>query len=123
MIASVRLNIPATGGSGVCTGVGAGPFTVIVTGLEVMLLPPSSVAFARTTWLPDVAVQMALYGSAVAVPTVTPSTVNTTLATPPSLSDAVAESVTACPTVKTWPFAGPVSDTVGGRLISPGPHG
>ena len=88
--------------------------TVTVTGAEVVELPAASLATARTVCWPAAAAvvsQEAAYGADVsAEPRFAPSTVNWTLVTP-TLSEAVACSVTVPDTVA--PPAGAVTATVG----------
>src|SRR5262252_8634585 len=78
---------------------------------------PLSTAVAVTVWLPLARpVALKLYGDVVSLLTSVPSTRNSTRATAPPGSLAVAESVTAAPEAKFWLAVGEVSDTVGGVL-------
>src|SRR5439155_10339763 len=106
------------------TVVGAGLLTVTVTAAEVVRLPAASRATAVSVWLPLVTVVVShvfVYGPAVSsVPRLAPSTLNCTPTTP-TLSLAVAETVTAVPDTVA-PVAGAVIETVGG-VGSGGPLG
>src|SRR3954470_19309438 len=90
--------------------------TVTVTVAAVVVFPAASRATAVNVWVPLVALvvsQVLVYGAAASSePQFTPSNLNCTPATP-MLSDAVAEMVTAGPDMVA-PFAGAVSETVGG---------
>src|SRR5438128_134778 len=89
--------------------------TVTLTPAETVTLPAASRATAVSVWDPAAEVdvfQAALYGATVSsAPILTPSTRNCTPATP-TLSAAVAETVTVPDTVA--PTTGAVIDTVGG---------
>lgn len=91
---------------------------VMVAVLVVALL--LSVATARRVWLPALALaQLAAYGALVATPSVLPSRKNSTLATLPSGSLAVAVTFTVLPALKVAPLAGEVRLTTGGWLAPP----
>src|SRR6266851_4055456 len=99
-------------------GPGPGPpllGTVTFTGAEVVVLPAASRATAVSVWLPAVAVvvfQATEYGAVVtSAPRLAPSSLNWTPTTP-TLSEAVAETVTMPKMVA--PLAGAVRETVGG---------
>ena len=104
------------------TTAGSGPAlaTVTVTAAEVATLPALSRATAVRVWLPaetPAEFQLTLYGAVVSsAPIAAPSARNVTPARPPA-SAALAETATVPVTVA--PFAGAVSDTVGG-VVSPG---
>src|SRR3989338_7552750 len=92
-----------------------GPEIVTVTPVEVVEFPATSLAVAVRMWEPlvaEVVSQETEYGEEVSsVPRFAPSSLNWTPATP-TLSEAVAETVTEPDTVA--PSAGEVMDTVGG---------
>ena len=105
-------------------GVASPLATVMVTVVAVAVLPAASRATAVNVWLPLEAVvefQVVEYGVAVSsAPRLTPSSLNCTPTTP-TLSVAVAETVTAVPDTVA-PLAGAVIATVGG-VVSPPPLG
>src|SRR5215217_6819429 len=89
---------------------------VTVTVVLVVALPMRSYALAVTAWLPLATAaefHVAEYGDVVAVPTMLPSTRNSTRPMP-VLSAALAVSVTVPETVA--PAVGAVTATVGGSL-------
>src|SRR5437867_11493958 len=94
---------------------GAALSTVTATAVEVAVFPAASRASAVKLWAPfaaSVVVQDRAYGAAVtSAPRLTPSSLNCTPTTP-TLSVALAETVTVPATVE--PVAGAVSATVGG---------
>src|SRR5437899_1461921 len=98
--------------------VGALLSTITVTAVAVAVFPAASRATAVRVWLAFVALVVfhtTLYGAVVAsVPSGAPSSMNCTPATP-TLSDAVADSVTAAP-VTVVPVAGAVNEIVGALL-------
>ncbi len=95
-------------------GVLSGLLTVTVTVVDVCVLPAASLATAVSAWvpLPTVVVFHEIeYGAVVSsAPTLVPSTLNCTPATP-TLSEAFADTVTVFCTVVL--FAGAVMETVG----------
>ncbi|KAG1486975.1 hypothetical protein G6F53_013852 [Rhizopus delemar] len=77
-----------------------------------------SAATARSVWLPALALaQLAAYGALVAMPSELPSRKNSTLATLPSGSLALAVTFTVLPALKVAPLAGEVRLTNGGWLL------
>src|SRR5438034_7876440 len=93
-------------------------FTVAVPAADVVVLPAAPRATAVSVWLPLVTVVVShvlVYGPAASsVPRLAPSTLNCTPTTP-TLSLAVAETVTAVPDTVA-PLAGAVIETVGGAV-------
>src|SRR2546428_13124941 len=91
--------------------------TVTLTAVDVAVLPAASRATAVTVWDPlatRVVFQEMAYGAAVtSAPTFAPSSLNCTPTTP-TLSEALAETVTVPVTVA--PAAGAGIDTVGGGV-------
>src|SRR5712692_1069609 len=90
--------------------------TVTLTAAEVAVFPAASRATAVRVWAPSatkVVFQEIEYGVEVtSAPKLTPSSLNW-MPTTPTLSEAVAETVTAVPETVA-PLAGAVTETVGG---------
>jgi len=97
-----------------------GPLTVIVTAADVVAAPALSVALAVSVYVPAARFAMlTLYGAVVSVPTRLLPLKKSTFATVPSLSAAVAFTVTLAGAVKVAPLAGLVMLTVGGTFGGP----
>ena len=113
---AVRLLVAAAPPLMTTLPVGGWLSTVTLTFAATVELPPASLARAASTWAPLAVVvvfQVTEYGDVVSsLPRVAPSTRNWTPATP-TLSEAVAETVTAVPRTVA-PAEGAVIETVGG---------
>src|SRR5688572_21509785 len=106
--------------SDTCGAVLPPPPTVNVTAAVVVLSAgvPLSTAVAVTLWLPFASpVALKLYGDDVSLETSVPSTRNSTRATAPPGSLAVAASGTVAPAANAWLAVGEVSATCGAVLV------
>ena len=107
---------PSAGEVMLAVGAAFAALTVIVDGALVVLAPRSSVARAVTVYVPAATPpQVKLYGAVVSSPSFAAPLKNSTLATVPSASDAVAARLTVAGAAKVAPLAGCVSVTVGGE--------